>query len=327
MDTDLVSLNDIKTAREYIFSSSEDSIKISRTPLHRQVESLSLAALKTKAHLSLKVESLQLTGSFKARGVLNVTNTLPPSSKLVTISAGNFGRSLAYVTQKKGLDTIIIMPETVPIDRISTISGFGARVEIRPAIDLPKSLMQIAQEEKATIIHPFDNKSIISAYGSIGLEILEDLPEVDVVVVPVGGGGLISGIATAIKALKSGVRVIGVEPVGANSMYLSLKEGHAITLDKVETIATGLGPPYAGKICYEHVKRFVEQIVLVNDDEIKQAVKVLYNDYKLVVEPSGAAGLAALMCNKISDVAGKNVVVVISGGNVSINDLNKILTD
>jgi len=175
-----------------------------------------------------------------------------------------------------------------------------------------------------TFAHPFDDLRLIAGYGTIGLEILEDLPDVDIVLVGVGGGGLFSGVLTAImkhnEINHKKVRVIGVEPEGANSMFLSIQQGKAVKIQP-KTIAHGLAPPFAGTITYEHIKQFDTKVVLVSDEEIKDAVRILYNDYKIVSETSAAAAFAALIYGKIEDVSGKKVACVVSGGNITIQDL------
>jgi len=219
------------------------------------------------------------------------------------------------------------MPETVPTDRIDFIKNCGLTVQLAP---VPK--LQNTVEEWVLrgyhFVHPFDDLKLIAGYGSIGLEILEDRSDVDIVIVPVGGGGLYSGVLSAIqlKLKQQGnhkpVSVIGVEPEGANSMFLSIKQGKPAHIQP-KTIAHGLAPPYAGKNTYNHVKAFGGEIILVTDDEIKEAVKILYEDYRILSEASGAAGFAALISGKIN-VAGKSVVCLISGGNISPNEMASI---
>jgi len=216
------------------------------------------------------------------------------------------------------------MPETVPTDRIDFIKNCGLTVELVP---VPKLQTTVEEWVKRGyhFAHPFDDIKLLTGYGSIGLEILEDLPDVDIVITGVGGGGLYSGILAAIqlklKELKKvkPVKVIGVEPVGANSMFLSLQQGKAVEIQP-KTIAHGLAPPYAGKITYHHIKSFGGEIVLVTDDEMKEAVKILYEDYRILCEVSGVASFAALISGKIN-AAGKSVVCILSGGNITPKDL------
>jgi len=322
-----VTLDDIYEARKVMFSSTS-IVKVLRTPMLIDVQYKSEKANATGARVSLKLENFQTMGSFKIRGIVNMMHQAPDNRALVTLSAGNYGRSFSYIAQKKGKSGVVVMPETVPKDRIAFIEGCGMKVELAPTSELQARVNEWVKKGYL-FTHPFDNLPTIAGYGSIGLEILEDLPDVDIVVVCVGGGGLLSGILTAIaettKNRRKQVRVIGVEPEGANSMYLSLQQGKAVKIQP-KTIAHGLAPPYAGTITYEHVKKYDGSIVLVSDEEIKEAVKILYNDYKIVCETSGAAGFAALLSGKIGDVAGKNVACVISGGNIGIQELDSVMS-
>jgi len=318
---DLITLDGIKEAANVLHKSPY----FRRTELLKNCESLSprFKALGAKG-VHIKLESGQVGGSFKIRGVINVLSSLPTSNKrLVTMSAGNFGRTFAFITKQLGFDATVIMPETVPKDRIATIESLGAKVELAPSIELPKRVAQ-KQEEGMLFVHPFDDKKLIEGYGSGGLEILEDLPDVDIVIIGVGGGGWISGVAAAMILSGSKAKIIGVEPTGAPSMFLSLQKGEAVTLEKVNTFVSGLAPPYAGKIPFQLVKKFVNEIVLVEDDEVRDAMRLLFTEQKIVVEPSGAACVAALLNGKIKDVIGKNVVCLVSGGNVSIEDMHQV---
>jgi len=231
---------------------------------------------------------------------------------------------LLILPKKKGIKGMVVMPETVPSDRVEFIKNCGLSVELAPGAKLQQRVEEYVKLGYK-FAHPFDDIKLFAGYGSIGLEILEDQPDVDIVVVCVGGGGLYSGVLTAIQLKlkqlgnRKPVKVIGVEPEGANSMYLSLKQGQPVDIQP-KTIAHGLAPPYAGKNAYQHITTFGGEIVLVSDEEIKEAVQVLYNDYRILSEASGAAGLAALISGKIN-VEGKSVVCLISGGNISPKEL------
>jgi len=220
---------------------------------------------------------------------------------------GKFWTSVGLGSSKKKIPAIVIMPEEVPKDRIKIISDMGAQVILKPRLSLQDAVDQLMEEAKQngkpiSYAHPFDDLRLIAGHGSCGLEIIEDIPDVEVIVAGIGGGGYISGIAVAAKGrLGDKVKVIGVEPEGANAMYLSLKEGKPVKLSKINTIVAGLAAPFAGVHCYEHVKRYVDDVVLVSDEEVVQAMKVLYDVFKLVVEPAAAAGFAALMLGKLNE--------------------------
>jgi len=274
--------------------------------------------------LHLKLENLQVTGSYKIRGITVLLEELDRSAKVITMSAGNFGRSFAYMTSQRNISATIVMPDTVAQDRVKAIEGYGATVILKPKKDLQQTCNDMVQNNGMKFCHPFDTPSLFRGYGSIGLEILEDVPNADIIVVPIGGGGLISGIAAAIKLSGSKAKIVGVEPEGAPSMHLSLQKGHAVTLEKMETMVHGLSPPYAGTNCYQVVKTFVDEVVLVSDEEIKEACCELFLKHKTVAEYAGCAAMAAILNQKgniLSNVANKVVVCLVSGGNVSPDEL------
>jgi len=272
----------------------------------------------------LKLENLQTTGSFKIRGVLNQMKNLPSGLPgCVTMSAGNYGKSFAFIASKMKIPATICLPETAPKERAELLKAMGANVEKTPTSNLMNMVSKYQNEKGYHFAHPFDDYDLIAGYGSCGLEIYQDLPDADIVLVACGGGGLLSGIATALKSKKSKAKIIGVEPEGANKMLNSLKAGKPVNLDQPKTIATGLAPPFAGKITFQHVKTYVDQMILVTDDEILRAEKMLAKA-GLVVEPSGSATFAALISGKIGEINGKKVVCVLSGNNVSLTDLAKL---
>jgi len=317
----LVDGAEIQAVRQYLFS-PHNKIKVIRTPTIVDVAHKNGDMKSTGAVVSLKLENMQTLGSFKTRGVANVMRSLVGSkTPMVTMSAGNFGRSFAFAAQLNGIKGTVVMPQEVPKDRVEFIQNHGLQVELCP----PAQIMEKVDchvANGAVFSHPFDDVKLIAGYGSIGLEIMEDVPDVDIVVVPVGGGGLLSGILTAIRHTSRGkqVRVVGVEPEGAQKMFQSLKQGQAVSF-KPSTIAHGLAAPFAGKITFEHIQRQGGEIVLVSDEEIKHALTIVAKDYKVVAETSGVAGVAALLSGKLGDVSGKKVVCVISGGNIEIKDL------
>ena len=278
--------------------------------------------------LYLKMEGMQNQGSFKIRGVVNMMENAPKEvlkreKRLITMSAGNFGRSFAYMCQELKLSGKVVMPVTAPSNRAEVIRSFGVEVEKVPTSELQQTVDKHVEEQGMLCLHPFDDPYMIAGNGSMGVEIMEDLAAVDVVLVCCGGGGLLAGTAAAIKLSGRGgenTRVIGVEPEGAPTMHLSLRGGKAVTKGDVKSVASGLAPPYAGKLAYSIVKKYVEEVVLVSDDEIKQSVWLLYRN-GLVVEPSGAASFTALRCGRAAGVAGKKVVVSLTGSNVSPEEL------
>ena len=317
-----VSLEDIEKARNVINSSSH----VNRTPLVKMPTSL-VAGVSLYA----KLENMQIVGSFKIRGVVNMVKNAPAevlsgNRTLISISAGNFGRAMAYICQKNNLKGKIIMPSTVPKCRIGIIEGYGCEVELCPSAELQSAVERHVKDQGMIFLHPFDDLDLIAGYGSIGVEILEDCPSPDFIVVCCGGGGLVSGISAAVKLSGQcpATQIIAVEPVTANTMYLSLQEGHAVKNGAAKSIAAGLAPPFVGENTYAHVKKFVDDVVMVTDEEMIESVSILYHS-GLVVEPSGTAAFTAVRCGKITGIEGKKVVVVLTGSNVSPEELTKLV--
>ena len=273
----------------------------------------------------LKCENLQKTGSFKVRGALNAIETLSRRKRargVITISAGNHAQAVAWAARRAGARAVVVMPEGAARTKVEAAIGYGAEVHLHgDAAEAFREARRRADEEGLVFLHPFDAAPVIAGHGSTGLEVGEDIPGEAVIVVPVGGGGQIAGIAGALATEgrltgRGRVRVFGVEPKGAPSMRRSLDEGRAATLDGTCTIADGLAPPMAGKLNYRYVAEFVEDVVLVSDEEILSAMRLLLTRAKLVAEPSGAAAAAALMYGRIPVTAGETVVALVSGGNV-----------
>ena len=317
-----VRLEDIEKARDVINSSPH----VNRTPLVKMPISLVPGVC-----LYAKLENMQVVGSFKIRGVVNMVGNAPAevlsgNRTLISMSAGNFGRAMAYFCQQKKLQGKIIMSSTVPKCRIGIIEGYGCEVELCPSADLQATVERHVKDQGMTFLHPFDDLNLIAGYGSIGMEILEDCPSPDFIVVCCGGGGLVSGISAAVRlsGKSSATKIIAVEPVTANTMYLSLQEGHAVKNGAAKSIAAGLAPPFVGENTYAHVKKFVDDVVLVTDEEMIESVSILYHS-GLVVEPSGTAAFTAVRCGKIAGIEGKKVIVVLTGGNVSPEELTKLV--
>ncbi|XP_030005223.1 uncharacterized protein LOC115429698 [Sphaeramia orbicularis] len=276
--------------------------------------------LQTICNIHIKLENLQRTGSFKIRGVANQFAKRPKGGHFVTMSAGNYGKSFAYASKHYGSKGKVVMPETAPLSRSVLIQSFGVEVERVPTSCLMNVVNRCVQEDSMTFLHSYDDLDLIAGHASLGMEVLEVMPDPDVVVVCCGGGGLLAGVAAAIKL--SGcdkTRIYGVEPTGACAMYQSFVEKKPVGMD-AKSIASGLAPPFAGKLPYELCQRYVEGIVLVSDEEIKAAVSILYKS-GLVVEPSGSAAFAAIINNKIPELEGKKVVCILSGGNIGKDEL------
>jgi len=314
----MVDIEDIRRARERI------GRRVHRTPLLR---SATLGTL-TGARLWIKAEAFQKTGSFKVRGVFNRIALMSEQERargLITISAGNHAQAVAYAASVEGVHATVVMPAHASPAKVEASRAYGADVVLFGDVFGAFARMEeLRAEHGYTLLHPFNDEGVIAGHGSVGLEILEDLPDVDIVMVPVGGGGLISGVAAAIKLERPLVRVIGVEPEGAATMRAALDAGSVVRLDQIMTIADGLAPPSAGEVTLAHVQRFVDDVVAVPDRDILRAMALIMTRTKLFVEPSGAAGLAALLSGHITTSPDQRIVVVASGGNVDIGRLKEL---
>ena len=315
----MITLEDILAARTNIAG------KLHRTPMLTS----STFSEMTGLNLSFKAEFFQKTGSFKPRGVLNKIKGLTSEERergLIAVSAGNHAQAVAYGALIEQISAHVVMPANAVKSKADGARGYGANVILHGEMsDLFPKAEELIAEHGYTFIHPFDDPKIMAGQGTAGLEILEDVPDVEAVIVPIGGGGLISGVAAAIKLQKPNVKIIGVEPTGAASMKPSLEAGHPITLDKIDSIADGLSAPFAGKNTYEVVKEFVDEIVLVEDSEIAYAIKMLLERMKILTEPAGAAGFASLLSNKLKLPSDSNVVVLLCGGNLDLAKIDSIL--
>jgi threonine dehydratase len=279
--------------------------------------------------LFLKCENLQKTGSFKPRGALNKVSSLDEAARrrgVVTVSAGNHSQALAWAARTANVRATVVMPLTASRAKADASAGYGAEV-IRhgTTFEAFDRAQELATERGLVFVHPFDDDEVMAGAGTTGLEILDQVSEVDAIVVPVGGGGLIGGIAAAVKQLRPSVRVYGVEPHGAAAMRASLDAGRAVRLQKIDTIADGLAAPMAGALTYEVVRRYVDDVVLVTDEEIASGVRALLSRAKLLAEPAGAAAVAAVLARRLPLQAGERVVAVVSGGNMDLPKLKEIL--
>ena len=313
----LVSLTDIHRARATIGD------RLVRTPL---VRSIFLSA-ETGARVYLKLELFQQTGSFKPRGVLNALESLTPDERargVISISAGNHAQALAWAARAIGISSTIVMPITAVRAKVDATRAFGGEV-IQTDGDLLSTMQQVQRERGSTFVHPFDDPVVIAGAATLGLEIMDDVPDVDVVIAGCGGGGLLSGVSSAVKLSRPGTRVIGVEPRGADAMRQSLARGEPVRLTKLDTIADGLAAPFAGVHTLAHVKAFVDDVVLVTDDAILDAMRALMRRARILPEPAGAAATAALLGGLADVKAGERVVVVVSGGNADPDRLRSLL--
>lgn len=272
--------------------------------------------------LYCKCENLQKTGSFKVRGALYKVSRLTADERkrgVVTISAGNHAQALGWAAAQLDAPAVVVMPAGASPIKATASRAYGAEVILHGTVhEAFEKARTLATERELTFVHPFDDDDTIAGQGTVGLELIDQVDDLDMVIVPVGGGGLIAGIVTAVKARRPGVRVVGVEPEGACAMRKSLDAGHVVHLDEVETIADGLAPPMAGARNLAIVRRLVDDVVTVSDDGIIDAMGMLLARTKLLTEPAGAAALAGLLSGKISPAPDARVALILSGGNVDL---------
>ena len=315
----MITVESIRQAAEDIFG------RVHRTPL---LTSRTLSE-RCGCHVKLKAENLQKTGSFKARGVFNRIRHLSDQERergLIGVSAGNHAQALAYGSAVEGVNCTVVMPSHASQTKVDASRAYGAEVVLHGDVFGAFAKMEELRAERGlTLVHPYEDEHVMAGQGTVGLEILEDLPLPNVVIVPIGGGGLISGIATAIKGLSPMTRVIGVEPVGAPALTRGLEAGAPVRLENIDTIADGLAAPIAGAMTLAHVRAFVDDVVLVSDDDIREAVRHVLERSKLLLEPAGAAAVAALMSGKVAVDLNDEVVCVISGGNFDLKRLKDML--
>jgi threonine dehydratase len=315
----MIPLDAIRTAAARIAG------RVHRTPL------LSCAQLgdRAGARLLLKCESFQKTGSFKARGALNKVLSLSEAERargLVTVSAGNHAAAVAWAAKTAGASAVVVMPDDAPRSKVDAVRGYGAEIVFhadRPT--LFDRLHQVRQERGLTFVHPFDDPVVLAGAGTAGLEIAEDCSDVDLVVVPVGGGGLLSGIASAIKAVRPRVRVVAVELEAGPGLTPALAAGKPVPAPRPPTIADGMTPPFVGALAVEIAREAVDAIVTVTEDEILDAMRLLATRAKLYAEGSGAAATGALIAGKIPKARGANAVALVSGGNVDLAKFGAIV--
>src|SRR5436190_7539638 len=307
----LISRDDVERARGRIGD------RLHRTPLLRSAT----LSDQVGADVRFKAELFQRTGSFKPRGVLNKLATLTEEEKqrgVISISAGNHAQALAYASGVEGIDALVVMWQTASPMKIAAARGYGATIDTE-APDIPHAferLDELIESTGRTLVHPYDDPLVMAGQGTVGVEMLEDAPQADVVLVQVGGGGLVSGIATAVKGMKPGVHVIAVEPERSPALHESLKAGEPVTVE-AKSIADGLNGPYAGANCVRVCIELEVESVLVTEEALKQAFRFMYGRMKRACEVAGAATAAALMSGAVEVEPGQTVAAVVSGGNVA----------
>ncbi len=295
----------------------------------RHTELVPAPNVNKNATVYLKPENLQLTGSFKVRGSYYKISQLSEEEKskgVIACSAGNHAQGVALAATKNGIKSLICLPDCAPISKIEATKGYGADICLVPGVydDAYKRAIELRDEKGYTFIHPFDDEDVIAGQGTIGLELIDQMKDVDAVIVPIGGGGLISGVAFAIKSLNPNIKVYGVQAAGAPSMKNSVENKHIERLDAVSTIADGIAVKQPGENTFNLCSKYVDQIVTVTDDEVSSAILTLLEKQKLITEGAGAVAVAAAMFNKVP-IEGKKVICVVSGGNIDVNILDRVV--
>ena len=317
-----ISLKKIKETRDRIRGAINKTPCIYSLPLSRII----------KKEVFLKLENLQVTQAFKARGNANKINLLSKEEKrrgVITASSGNHGQGLSLAALRAGIKAVIVLPEVAPKNKIEKIQENKAEVIIKGKTydDACKYAYCLAEENNYTYIQSFDDLDIIAGNGSMGLEILEEVPQTQMIICPIGGGGGISGVALPAKQIKSDIKIIGVEAKKSPSMLESIKAGKIIELSSAETFADGIAVRKPGKINFEMVKKYVDDIITVSEEEIKSAIFTLAKEAKIVAEGAGASSVAALLSKKVSTKTVSNIVCIITGGNIDMNLFKSILNE
>ena len=298
-------------------------------PIIRETLLIPSSKVREGAQIFIKPENLQVTGSFKVRGASYMVSQLSEEEKergVIACSAGNHAQGVALSAQKYGIPSIICLPEGAPISKVEATRSYGAEICLVPGVydDAYNRALQLKEERGMTFVHPFNNPLVIAGQGTIGVEILNELPDVDVIIVPIGGGGLIGGIAYVAKQLNPNIKVYGVQAKGAPSMLESIEHGHIERLSAVSTIADGIAVKEPGDLTYNLCQKYVDGIVTVSDDEVCAAILLLLEQHKMIAEGAGAVSVAAAMfCNL--PIEGKKTVCVVSGGNIDVTTLNRII--
>lgn len=296
----------------------------------RETDMIYAPNIRKDANVYLKTENLQVTGSFKVRGSYYKISQLLDEEKakgVIACSAGNHAQGVALAATKCGIKSLICLPEGAPISKVEATKKYGAEVCMVKGVydDAYSKAIELRDEKGYSFIHPFDDPDVIAGQGTIGLEIMEQLPNADAVIVPIGGGGLIAGVAYTIKQINPNCKVYGVQAAGAPSMEQSIADGKIETLDKVQTIADGIAVKTPGNLTYDLVSKYVDGIVTVTDDEIALAILTLLEQHKLIAEGAGAVPVAAVLTGKIPNIEGKNVCCLVSGGNIDVTILSRVI--
>lgn len=295
----------------------------------RKTDLIHAPLVNPDSEIYLKTENLQITGSFKVRGAYYMMSQLTEEEKargVIACSAGNHAQGVALAAAKNHIKSLICLPDGAPISKVEATKSYGAEVCMVNGVydDAYQKALELKEEKNYTFVHPFDNEDVIAGQGTIGLEILEQMPYVEAVIVPIGGGGLISGVAFAIKNLNPNIKVYGVQASGAPSMRNSIRDGKIECLDHVSTIADGIAVKEPGEHTFQYVSQYVDEIVTVTDDEISAAILALIERQKLIAEGAGAASVAAAMFNKVP-IQGKKTVCLVSGGNIDVTILSRVI--
>lgn len=314
----MLSLEKIRHAQEILKEAAFNTDLIVAEKLHADCE------------IRLKLENLQRTGSFKLRGAYNKIANLTDEEKskgVIACSAGNHAQGVAYAATKQGIKSLICLPAGAPIAKIEATRGYGAEVCLVPGVydDAYEHALQLQKEHGYTFVHPFDDEDVIAGQATVGAEIVDEWQDVEAIVVPVGGGGLLSGVAFAAKALKPSVKVYGVQAVGAASMELSLKGGKIGRLSSVMTVADGIAVKEPGALTFEYCRKYADGVVTVTEDEIAEAILSLAEKQKLISEGAGATPVAAVLFGKLPELKGKKVCCLVSGGNIDVTTLSRVL--
>ncbi|MBI5067907.1 MAG: threonine ammonia-lyase [Deltaproteobacteria bacterium] len=315
----MVTLDDVRAARQRI----QEHVYLSPCARSETLSRLS------GCHAWLKLENLQMTGAYKERGALNKLSRLTAEERgrgLIAASAGNHAQAVAYHAGRMGVPVTIVMPEGTPLLKVANTRGHGAKVVLSGSNydEAYAEARRLEAAEQRTFVHPFDDVDVIAGQGTVGLEVLEQVPDLDAVLVPVGGGGLVSGVAAAVKALRPSARVIGVETEVLPSMLASLEEQRLVTIEPATTLADGIAVKRPGEITFAHVQKLVDEIVTVSEEEIASAILYLLEKEKAVVEGAGAVGVAALLNHKVR-LEGQRVVSIVSGGNIDVNVIARVI--